>query len=175
LTSTRAGAIGAGYRAAAGTFFARDPNYDRGITVPAIVDIPTGQVVTNDFAQITLDLSTEWQAYRRPGAPDLYPEEKRAEIDEVAELVYRDVNNGVYQAGFAASQDAYEKAYAGSLIGWIGFPNGCRISVIWSATQSPRLTCGYLPRWPVRRRLSRAFQMQSPKAERDAGAVGVRA
>jgi len=94
-------------------FLARDPNYDRGITVPAIVDIPTGQVVTNDFAQITLDLSTEWRAYRRPGAPELYPAEKRAEIDEVAELVYRDVNNGVYQAGFAASQDAYEKAYAG--------------------------------------------------------------
>jgi len=95
-------------------FFARDPNYERGITVPAIVDIPTGQVVTNDFAQITIDLSTEWQAYHRPGAPKLYPEDKRAEIDEVAELVYRDVNNGVYQAGFAATQDAYEKAY-GSL------------------------------------------------------------
>ena len=92
-------------------FFARDPNYERGITVPAIVDIPTGQVVTNDFAQITIDLSTEWQAYHRPGAPKLYPEDKRAEIDEVAELVYRDVNNGVYQAGFAATQDAYEKAY----------------------------------------------------------------
>jgi hypothetical protein len=43
-------------------YFARIPGYDRGITVPAIVDIPTGQVVTNDFAQITLDLSTQWRA-----------------------------------------------------------------------------------------------------------------
>src|SRR5579875_4197881 len=43
-------------------YFARFPGYPRGITVPAIVDIPTGQVVTNDFAQMTLDLSTEWRA-----------------------------------------------------------------------------------------------------------------
>ena len=41
-------------------YFARVPDYPKGITVPAIVDVPTGQVVTNDFAQITLDFSTEW-------------------------------------------------------------------------------------------------------------------
>ena len=51
--------------------------------MPAIVDVPTGQVVTNDFAQITLDLSTQWRAYHRDGAPDLYPEQLRDEIDEV--------------------------------------------------------------------------------------------
>jgi putative glutathione S-transferase len=92
-------------------FLARDPAYPLGITVPAIVDIPTGQVVTNDFAQITLDLSTEWREHHRQGAPDLYPERHRDEIDEVNAGVYSDVNNGVYQAGFAASQDAYERAY----------------------------------------------------------------
>jgi putative glutathione S-transferase len=92
-------------------FFARDPDYPLGITVPAIVDIPSGQVVTNDFAQITLDLSLEWGAYHRPGAPDLYPERLRAEIDEVNAGVFTDVNNAVYQAGFAGSQEAYEKAY----------------------------------------------------------------
>ena len=54
-------------------FERRQAGYPRGITVPAIVDVPTGQVVTNDFAQITLDLSTEWTAYHRDGAPDLYP------------------------------------------------------------------------------------------------------
>jgi putative glutathione S-transferase len=92
-------------------FLARDPNYSRGITVPAIVDVPTGQVVTNDFAQITLDLESEWTRYHRPGAPDLYPESLRAEIDEVAEQIYTDVNNGVYRAGFAGSQQAYQTAY----------------------------------------------------------------
>ena len=60
-------------------FLARFPDYDKGITVPAVVDIPTGQVVTNDFAQMTLDFSTEWRAFHRPGAPDLYPEDRREE------------------------------------------------------------------------------------------------
>lgn len=92
-------------------YFKRVPGYERGITVPAIVDIPTGEVVTNDFAQITLDFSTEWREFHRPGAPELYPVERRDEIDEVAELIYRDVNNGVYRAGFASSQEAYEDAY----------------------------------------------------------------
>ncbi|GIU91115.1 MAG: hypothetical protein KatS3mg011_0021 [Acidimicrobiia bacterium] len=89
----------------------RFPGYDRGITVPAIVDVTTGEVVTNDFAQITLDFSTEWKAYHRPGAPDLYPEHLRDEIDEISELIYRDVNDGVYRAGFATDQAAYEEAY----------------------------------------------------------------
>src|SRR5690348_6225138 len=92
-------------------FHARFPDYDKGITVPAIVDVPSGQVVTNDFAQITLDLSTEWEKYQREGAPELYPDRLRDEIDEVNEQVYADVNNGVYRAGFAGTQEAYEKAY----------------------------------------------------------------
>jgi putative glutathione S-transferase len=92
-------------------FLARDPHYDRGITVPAIVDVPTGKVVTNDFAQITLDLSTQWTAYHRDGAPELYPDKLRDEIDSVADKVFKDVNNGVYRAGFAGSQDAYDAAY----------------------------------------------------------------
>ena len=93
-------------------YLARSPGYDRGVTVPAIVDITTGQVVTNDYPQITLDLSTEWRAHHRPGAPDLYPEKHRAEIDEVARLVFEDVNDGVYRCGFAGDQDAYDKAFS---------------------------------------------------------------
>ncbi|SEC92925.1 putative glutathione S-transferase [Amycolatopsis tolypomycina] len=92
-------------------FFKRDPEYPRGITVPAFVDIPTGQVVTNDFAQMTLDMSTEWTEFHRPGAPELYPEKLRDEIDEVAQKVFTDVNNAVYQCGFARSQEAYEHSY----------------------------------------------------------------
>jgi glutathionyl-hydroquinone reductase len=92
-------------------FFKRFPGYERGITVPAIVDVPTGQVVTNDYPQITIDMSLEWTDYQRPGAPQLYPEALRAEIDEVNDGVFRDVNNGVYRAGFAGTQEAYEKAY----------------------------------------------------------------
>jgi putative glutathione S-transferase len=92
-------------------YLARFPGYPQGITVPAMVDIPTGKVVTNDFAQITLDLSTQWRPYQRDGAPDLYPPDRRAAIDEVAQLVFADVNDGVYRCGFAGTQGAYEDAY----------------------------------------------------------------
>ncbi|HYH52315.1 MAG TPA: glutathione S-transferase C-terminal domain-containing protein [Acidimicrobiia bacterium] len=86
-------------------------DYPKGITVPAIVDIPTVQVVTNDFPQLTLDLSLEWRDLHRDGAPDLYPKEHRDEIDDVMGRIYREVNNGVYRCGFAGSQGAYHKAY----------------------------------------------------------------
>jgi putative glutathione S-transferase len=88
-----------------------DPTYDGGISVPVIVDIPTGAVVTNDVFQVTLDLATEWRAFAREGAPDLYPEARRAEIDEVNARVYGDLNAAVYEAGFATTEEAYENAY----------------------------------------------------------------
>ncbi|EXU66606.1 glutathione S-transferase [Streptomyces sp. PRh5] len=90
---------------------ARETGYPGGVSVPAVVDVPSGQLVTNDYHRITLDLATEWTALHREGAPDLYPEEHRAEIDEVAEGIYRDVNNGVYRAGFAEHQHSYDDAY----------------------------------------------------------------
>lgn len=89
----------------------RFPGYPRGITVPAIVEVESGKVVTNGFAQMTLDLSTQWTAHHRDGAPDLYPEALRAEMDEVMERVYTEVNNGVYRCGFAGTQEAYDTAY----------------------------------------------------------------
>ena len=92
-------------------YFARFPGYPRGITVPAIVEISTGQVVTSDFPTLTYDLCTQWRPCQRPGAPDLWPEGQRAEMDEVNAVVFADVNNGVYQCGFAASQEAYDEAY----------------------------------------------------------------
>jgi putative glutathione S-transferase len=90
---------------------ARVPDYPRGITVPALVDIPTGQVVTNDFPRITHDLFFEWQEHHRSGAPDLWPSECREEMDEVMQRVFTEVNNGVYRCGFAGSQSAYDEAY----------------------------------------------------------------
>ena len=92
-------------------YFARYPDYPRGITVPALVDVASGAVVTNNYPQITLDFSTEWTDFHRAGAPDLYPDRLRGEIDDVADKVFRDVNNGVYRCGFAGTQQAYERAY----------------------------------------------------------------
>jgi putative glutathione S-transferase len=92
-------------------YFARFPDYPKGITVPAIVDVRSGKVVTNDFPWITIDFELEWTGFHRPGAPQLYPEDRRAEIDEVNSWVYSEVNNGVYRCGFAARQDSYDAAY----------------------------------------------------------------
>jgi glutathionyl-hydroquinone reductase len=92
-------------------FLNRYPNYSKGITVPAVVDVATTEVVTNDFPQITHDLFFEWRDHHRPGAPDLWPEHCREEMDEVMQRVYTEVNNGVYRSGFAGSQEAYDEAY----------------------------------------------------------------
>ena len=101
-----------GYERLQEAFFARFPGYDRGITVPAIVDVPTRAVVTNDYPQITEDLFFEWRVHHRDGAPDLWPEAVRDEMDELMGAVFRDVNNGVYRCGFASGQAAYDRAYA---------------------------------------------------------------
>ncbi|GAB3488846.1 glutathione S-transferase family protein [Flexivirga lutea] len=89
----------------------RFPGYPRGITVPAMVDVPSGAVVTNDFAQMTLDFATEWTQYQREGAPDLWPEALREEMAPVMQRIYTEVNNGVYRCGFAGTQEAYDAAY----------------------------------------------------------------
>ncbi|HEX7746611.1 MAG TPA: glutathione S-transferase C-terminal domain-containing protein [Micromonosporaceae bacterium] len=95
----------------ADAYLATDPDYTGRVTVPALVDTVTGQVVTNDYPRITLDLSTEWRDFHRPGAPDLYPTHLRPQLDQLMDQIYRDVNNGVYQCGFATSQAAYEDSY----------------------------------------------------------------
>jgi len=92
-------------------YLATDPEFTGRVTVPSIVDIESGRVVTNDYPRISLDLSTQWRAFHRPGAPDLYPADRRAEIDEVMEPIFRNVNNGVYRCGFAGSQAAYDEAF----------------------------------------------------------------
>jgi glutathionyl-hydroquinone reductase len=92
-------------------YFRADPNFEGRFTVPSIIDVRSGRVATNDYPQITLDLSTEWRAFHKPGAPDLYPEALRADIDELIEPIFHNVNNGVYKCGFAGSQEAYEEAY----------------------------------------------------------------
>lgn len=92
-------------------YLKRFPDYERGITVPAIVDVRSGEVVTNDFASITHDFSTQWKDFHRRGAPDLWPKELRDEMEIVMERVFTEVNNGVYRCGFAGTQEAYEAAH----------------------------------------------------------------
>lgn len=100
-----------GIRYLAEAYHARDPEYTGGISVPAIVDVPSGKLVTNDYLRIPAELATEWRSLHRAGAPDLYPEPLRDEIEEISEEIFRDVNNGVYVCGFARTQRTYERAF----------------------------------------------------------------
>ncbi len=92
-------------------YLASDPGYSGRATVPLLWDSRTQRIVTNDFSQLTTQLETEFQAYHRRGAPDLYPVEQRREIDALGTLIYHAVNNGVYKCGFATSQADYEEAF----------------------------------------------------------------
>jgi glutathionyl-hydroquinone reductase len=81
--------------------------YDGRISVPVLWDSEERRVVNNESADIVRILA-EWA-----GREDLYPPELRAEIDALGEWIYQDFQNGVYRAGFARSQGAYDEAFRG--------------------------------------------------------------
>lgn len=99
-----------GFQYLSEAYLCTQPDYVGRYTVPALWDRVTGRLVSNNFPDITIDFETQFGAFHRPGAPDLYPEPLRAEIDAINGVIYEDVNNGVYQAGFAGTQAAYERA-----------------------------------------------------------------
>jgi putative glutathione S-transferase len=88
-----------------------DPAYTGRATVPAVIDIASGKVVNNDYFKLSNYWETAWKPFHKKGAPDLYPEDLRKDIDELNEAVFHEVNNAVYKAGFAESQKEYEKNY----------------------------------------------------------------
>ncbi|MBB5966267.1 glutathione S-transferase family protein [Planomonospora venezuelensis] len=91
-------------------YHATDPDFRGRYTVPCVWDRTAGRIATNDYFQITLTLETAFAPWHAEGAPDLYPAALRAEIDALNETIYRGLNNGVYGAGFATSQEAYDEA-----------------------------------------------------------------
>ena len=102
-----------GARSIADLYLASDPDYPGPYTLPLLWDLRGRHVVSNDVAQITVMLETEFRAYHRPGAPDLYPAARRRDIESLATLIFHTVNTGVYKAGLATSQAAYEQAAEG--------------------------------------------------------------
>ena len=95
-----------GARAVHEVYARQSPRYTGRLTVPVLWDKQSGQIVSNESADIVRML---W-AFRR--GPDLYPEPLRAHIDEWNTRIYATVNNGVYRAGFARTQEAYDTAVA---------------------------------------------------------------
>lgn len=87
-----------------------DPQFTGRVTVPVLWDKQTNQIVNNESSEILRMLNAAFCAAGASG-PDLYPRPLREEIDRVNERIYDTLNNGVYRAGFATSQLAYEEAF----------------------------------------------------------------
>lgn len=89
---------------------ATDPDYAGRISVPVLWDRETNRIVNNESGDIVRMLNSEWNEWGDTSV-DLYPEPLRAEIDDLNGWIYAQLNNGVYRAGFARSQEAYEEAF----------------------------------------------------------------
>ncbi|MGB1091778.1 MAG: glutathione S-transferase family protein [Oceanobacter sp.] len=87
-----------------------DSSFTGRATVPVLWDKKTDRMVNNESADIVRMLNTAFSEYGAAG-PDLYPAELASDIDSLNERIYTQLNNGVYQAGFASSQQAYDEAY----------------------------------------------------------------
>jgi len=87
-----------------------DPHYTGRVTVPVLWDKARGTIVNNESSEIVRMLNRAFDAFTHQHT-DYYPERARAEIDRINALVYANVNNGVYRAGFATTQEAYEEAF----------------------------------------------------------------
>jgi putative glutathione S-transferase len=86
-------------------------DYDGRISVPVLWDKQTGQIVSNESADIVRMFGSAFDAFAREPELDLYPAALRGEIDALNERIYATVNNGVYRAGFSKSQAAYDDAF----------------------------------------------------------------
>lgn len=83
------------------------PDYTGRVTVPVLWDKKTRVIVNNESSEIIRMFNRGFG----DGEADFYPEELRGEIEEINELVYENINNGVYKCGFATTQDAYGEAF----------------------------------------------------------------
>ncbi|MGQ3029892.1 MAG: glutathione S-transferase family protein, partial [Ferrovibrionaceae bacterium] len=85
------------------------PDYSGRVTVPVLWDRQTGQIVSNESSEIIRMMNHGFGDLA--SGPDFYPAALRPEIDRWNDLIYPTVNNGVYRAGFATTQPAYEEAF----------------------------------------------------------------
>lgn len=98
-----------GFQFLSEAYRATDPDFDGRVTVPVLWDTETRSIVNNESADIIRMFDSAF-AGLTAATPELYPRPLRAEIDALNERIYHSVNNGVYRAGFATSQAAYDDA-----------------------------------------------------------------
>ena len=87
-----------------------DPNYSGRVTVPVLWDKHGETIVSNESSEIIRMLNSAFNEWG-DASVDLYPAPLRPEIDRMNDFVYPAINNGVYRAGFATTQEAYEEAF----------------------------------------------------------------
>ena len=92
-------------------YLAANSGYEGRVTVPVLWDKKEATIVNNESADIIRMFNTAFNGLTG-NAEDFYPEHLRAEIDTFNERVYHDINNGVYKAGFATTQDVYEEEFS---------------------------------------------------------------
>ncbi|MCH8295854.1 glutathione S-transferase family protein [Candidatus Poribacteria bacterium] len=98
-----------GFQYLSEAYRATEKDFNDRVTVPVLWDKKTGRIVSNAEDDIMRMFNSEFNAFTDSQA-DFYPQELRAAIDEVNDFVYPNINDGVYRAGFATSQEAYEGA-----------------------------------------------------------------
>lgn len=98
-----------GFQYLADAYRATDPSYHARVTVPVLWDRMNRRIVSNSDDDLMRMLNSEFDQFAR-ARTDLYPADLRDDIDRLNDRIYNDVNNGVYRAGFATSQRAYERA-----------------------------------------------------------------
>ncbi len=100
-------------------YTAADPEYTGRVTVPVLWDKQRNTIVSNESAEIIRMFNSAFNELTG-NEEDFYPEALHAQIEEVNDRVYNDINNGVYKAGFATSQEAYDEAVTAlfDALGW---------------------------------------------------------
>jgi putative glutathione S-transferase len=91
-------------------YLASDPDFSGRVTVPVLWDRETGRIVNNESADLVVMLNDAFNGVAEHPERDYYPAALRPEIDALGERIYETVNNGVYRAGFAQTQEAYDEA-----------------------------------------------------------------
>jgi len=88
-----------------------EPSYEGRITVPVLWDKNSNKIVNNESSEIIRMLNSEFNQWAKHPEIDLYPQSLHPQIDEVNDLIYPNINNGVYKCGFAKTQAAYVEAF----------------------------------------------------------------
>lgn len=106
-----------GFELLSEAYLQSDPEFRQRVTVPVLWDKERGVIVNNESSEIMRMFERSFDRVAENPQVNLYPDSLADQIDSLNEWIYRLINNGVYRAGFATTQEAYEEAVAGVFSG----------------------------------------------------------